>query len=66
MELCGGKAARIVLVGSPVLFLYEKLAMAHDALAALGASPWPAETAPQLPPPGGPVRPAPPGASRLT
>jgi cyanophycin synthetase len=29
--------------GSPVLFLYEKLAMAHDALAALGASPWPAD-----------------------
>jgi cyanophycin synthetase len=56
--------------GSPVLFLYEKLAMAHDALAALGASPWPAETAAkpsplapsaaQLPPP---ARPA---ASRLT
>jgi cyanophycin synthetase len=27
--------------GSPVLFLYEKLALAHDALAARGASPWP-------------------------
>jgi cyanophycin synthetase len=27
--------------GSPVLFLYEKLAMARDALDALGAQPWP-------------------------
>ncbi len=27
--------------GSPVLFLYEKLAMARDALARLGARPWP-------------------------
>ena len=35
--------------GSPVLFLYEKLSMAHDALAALGASPWPAGTAAQPP-----------------
>jgi cyanophycin synthetase len=25
----------------PVLFVYEKLAMAHDALAAVGAEPWP-------------------------
>ncbi len=25
----------------PVLFLYEKLGMAHDALAAVGAQPWP-------------------------
>jgi cyanophycin synthetase len=31
--------------GSPVLFLYEKLAMAHDALAALGARPWTGEPA---------------------
>ena len=46
--------------GSPVLFLYEKLAMAHDALAALGASPWPAEGAAQ------PSPPAPPAASRLS
>jgi cyanophycin synthetase len=29
--------------GSPVLFLYEKLAKARDALGALGARPWPAE-----------------------
>ncbi len=28
--------------GSPVLFLYEKLARARDALGALGARPWPA------------------------
>jgi cyanophycin synthetase len=46
--------------GSPVLFLYEKLAMAHDALAALGASPWPAEAAAR------PSPPAPPAASRLS
>jgi len=29
--------------GSPVLFLYEKLANARDVLGALGARPWPAE-----------------------
>ena len=28
--------------GGPVLFLYEKLAMAHTALDAIGAEPWPA------------------------
>jgi cyanophycin synthetase len=27
--------------GSPVLFVYEKLALARDALAAVGAQPWP-------------------------
>jgi cyanophycin synthetase len=27
--------------GGPVLFLYEKLATAHEALAAIGAQPWP-------------------------
>jgi cyanophycin synthetase len=27
--------------GGPVLFLYEELAAAHDALAAIGAEPWP-------------------------
>ena len=27
--------------GEPVLFIYEKLAMAHDALTAVGARPWP-------------------------
>nr|HEU5418324.1 cyanophycin synthetase [Streptosporangiaceae bacterium] len=27
--------------GGPVLFLYEKLAAAHEALAAIGAQPWP-------------------------
>ncbi|HEX4094704.1 MAG TPA: Mur ligase family protein [Trebonia sp.] len=59
-------AAVAMAAGGPVLFLYEKLAMAHDALAALGARPWPAETAPQLPPPTVPVPPAPPGASHLT
>ena len=37
-------AAVAMAAGSPVLFLYEKLPMAHDALAALGASPWPAAT----------------------
>jgi cyanophycin synthetase len=36
-------AAVAMAAGSPVLFLYEKLSMAHDALAALGASPWPAD-----------------------
>jgi cyanophycin synthetase len=37
--------------GSPVLFLYEKLATARDALDALGARPWPAGTAAgQFPP----------------
>ncbi len=29
--------------GGPVLFVYEKLALAMDALAAVGAEPWPAE-----------------------
>jgi cyanophycin synthetase len=29
--------------GHPVLFLYEKLAMAHEALASLDARPWPAD-----------------------
>ena len=30
------------LVGQPVLFLYEKLAVARAALSAVGAEPWPA------------------------
>jgi cyanophycin synthetase len=33
--------------GGPVLFLYEKLATARDALAAVGAQPWSAETTAQ-------------------
>ena len=40
------QAAVAMAAGGPVLFLYEKLAMAHDALDAIGARPWPAGTAP--------------------
>jgi cyanophycin synthetase len=35
------KAGLRLAAGGPVLFVYEKLAMAHDALAAAGAQPWP-------------------------
>ena len=36
--------------GSPVLFVYEKLALARDALAGIGAQPWPeADMLPQKP-----------------
>jgi cyanophycin synthetase len=35
------RAALVLAEGGPVLFLYEKLGMAHDALAAAGAVPWP-------------------------
>jgi cyanophycin synthetase len=35
------RAAAGLAGGGPVLFLYEKLAAAHDALAAIGAEPWP-------------------------
>jgi len=45
--------------GSPVLFLYEKLAMARDALAALGARPWPAGTSAAPTQPAPPAQPAP-------
>jgi cyanophycin synthetase len=34
--------------GAPVLFLYEKLAMARDALQAVGAQPWPEASSPEL------------------
>ena len=34
--------------GGPVLFVYEKLGMAHDALAAVQASPWPEASCPVL------------------
>jgi cyanophycin synthetase len=49
--------------GSPVLFVYEKLAMAHDALAAVGAQPWSAETTAQA---SAPAPTAPTAASHLT
>jgi hypothetical protein len=35
------RAALQLAGGGPVLFLYEKLAFARDALAAVGAQPWP-------------------------
>ena len=35
------RAALALAGGAPVLFLYEKLALAHDALHAVGAQPWP-------------------------
>lgn len=35
------RAALRLAGGGPVLFLYEKLALARDALAAVGAEPWP-------------------------
>jgi cyanophycin synthetase len=40
------RAALELADGAPVLFLYEKLAMAHDALAAVGAQPWPEASGP--------------------
>jgi cyanophycin synthetase len=36
------RTAVAMAAGGPVLFLYEKLAMARDALDAIGARPWPA------------------------
>jgi cyanophycin synthetase len=39
------RAAVAIAAGQPVLFLYEKLAMAREALASVGARPWPADTA---------------------
>jgi cyanophycin synthetase len=48
------RAALRLAGGRPVLFLYEKLALARDALAAVGAEPWPeAETSPHAAAPGG-------------
>ena len=37
------RAALELASGAPVLFIYEKLALAMDALAAVGAEPWPEE-----------------------
>jgi cyanophycin synthetase len=42
------RAALSEAAGAPVLFLYEKLAMAHDALHAVGAQPWPEAGSPEL------------------
>jgi cyanophycin synthetase len=42
--------------GGPVLFLYEKLAAAREAVAAIGAVPWPDGPGGDLAPPGGPDR----------
>jgi cyanophycin synthetase len=43
------RAALALAGGAPVLFLYEKLALAHDALHAVGALPWPEAGSPALP-----------------
>jgi cyanophycin synthetase len=44
------RAALRLAGGGPVLFVYEKLALARDALAAVGAEPWPeAEACPRGP-----------------
>jgi cyanophycin synthetase len=40
------RAALAMAGGAPVLFLYEKLAIAHDALLAVGALPWPEASSP--------------------
>jgi cyanophycin synthetase len=50
------RAALELADGGPVLFLYEKLALAHDALAAVGAQPWPEVSSPG-PVPAGPAVP---------
>jgi folylpolyglutamate synthase/dihydropteroate synthase len=44
--------------GHPVLFLYEKLAMAHEALASLNARPWTADAVAPAPADTGAVTPA--------
>jgi cyanophycin synthetase len=44
--------------GNPVLFLYEKLAMAQEALASLTARPWPADAVEPAPADTGAVTPA--------
>jgi cyanophycin synthetase len=49
------RAAVSMAAGAPVLFLYEKLAMAHSALDSIGADPWPAVTQPMVPGPAWPV-----------
>jgi cyanophycin synthetase len=47
------RAALRLAGGRPVLFLYEKLTLARDALAAVGAEPWPeAEAGPSAAPSG--------------
>jgi cyanophycin synthetase len=51
------RAAVAVAAGQPVLFLYEKLALAREALDAIGARPWPAAPADSLASPDGPARP---------
>jgi cyanophycin synthetase len=40
------RAALALADGAPVLFVYEKLKLAHDALAAVGAEPWPEASRP--------------------
>jgi cyanophycin synthetase len=40
------RAALALADGAPVLFVYEKLEMARDALAAVGARPWPEASSP--------------------
>jgi hypothetical protein len=40
------RAALAVANGAPVLFVYENLALAHDALVAVGAQPWPEASRP--------------------
>jgi cyanophycin synthetase len=42
------RAALELAGGAPVLFIYEKLALAMDALAAVGAEPWPEERRPAV------------------
>jgi cyanophycin synthetase len=58
------RAALRLAGGRPVLFLYEKLALARDALAAVGAEPWPeAEASPRAPAPPGSADPEAAGAA---
>jgi hypothetical protein len=58
------RAALRLAGGRPVLFLYEKLALARDALAAVGAEPWPeAEASPRAPAPPGSADPEGAGAA---
>jgi cyanophycin synthetase len=45
------RAALELANGAPVLFVYEKLGLAMDALAAVGAEPWPEERRPVVPEP---------------
>jgi hypothetical protein len=58
------RAASGMAAGSPVLFLYEKLEMARQALAAIGARPCPADTAPVGTGPAG-TRPSPAATSQV-